>query len=85
VRPAVAGEARHPHGVQFDGDPAFSLEIHGVQQLLAHEALFHRAGGFDQPVGQGGFAMIYVGDDAEVTDSVLRHAENITGGRTVRR
>ena len=69
----------HPHGVQLDGDAALALEVHRVEQLVAHLALLHRAGGLDEPVGQRGFAVIDVGDDAEVADAGLRHGSKIAG------
>ena len=46
------------------------------------EPLLERAGGLDQPVGQGGLAVVDVGDDAEVADSGLPHSPNISVPRS---
>ena len=78
--PSARGVA-HPDRVQLDGDPALALEVHGVEQLLPHLALLDGAGGLDQPVGQGGLAVVDVGDDAEVADAGLGHGGNIAGQR----
>jgi hypothetical protein len=48
---AVPRRISHPHRVQLDGDAALPFEVHGVEQLLPHLTLLHRAGGLDQPVG----------------------------------
>ncbi len=70
---AVGGTVAHSDSVELDGDAALALEVHRVEQLLAHEALFDRTGGFDQPVGQGALAVIDVCDNAEIADAGLRH------------
>ena len=56
-------------GVGLDGDAAFPLDIHGVEQLFLHVALGHGAGQLDQPVGKGRFAMVDMGDDGEIADA----------------
>jgi hypothetical protein len=64
-------------GVGLDGDAALALDIHGVEQLLLHVALGHRAGQLDQPVGEGGFPVVDMGDDGEVADAgEVGHANN---------
>jgi hypothetical protein len=56
----------HAHRLELDGDPLFALEVHGVQQLRLHGALLHRAGELEHAVGQRGFAVVDVGDNAEI-------------------
>jgi hypothetical protein len=56
-------------GVGLDGDAALALDIHAVEQLLLHVALGHGAGQLDQPVGEGGFPVVDMGDDGEVADA----------------
>ena len=34
---------RHAHGLRFDGDAAFLLDIHAVEEAIAHLALRHDA------------------------------------------
>ncbi len=70
----------HADGVQLDGDATFPLEVHGVQQLVAHEAPFHRMGRLDETVGQGGFTVVDMGHDTEVADVGGLHAGNISEG-----
>ena len=66
---AVFGLVVEAHGLGLDGDAALALDIHGIEHLFLHLALGQAAGGLDQPVGQGGFAMVDVRDDGEVADT----------------
>ena len=51
-----------PHSVRFNGDATLALKIHIVQHLGRHIASGNRAGEFEQPIGERGFAMIDVRD-----------------------
>ena len=67
---AVRGAVVHADRLQLDGDAALALQVHRVEDLVVHLALRVTAPvSFEQPVGQGGFAVVDVGDDAEVADS----------------
>ena len=68
---AVARGVGHAHGVELDGDAALALQVHRVEDLFAHLALVERARGLDEPVGQGGLAVVNVGDDTEISDAGL--------------
>ena len=57
-----------PDGARLDGDAALALEIHGVEDLVLHLALFDRVAFFKQPVGQRGLAVVNVGDDGKIAD-----------------
>ena len=57
-------------GVALDGDAALALDIHRVEDLVAELARLHAAAALDQPVGQRRFAVVDVGDDAEITDVI---------------
>lgn len=61
-----AGVREH-HGLALDGDAALALNLHGVQDLVAELPLRHQARVLNQAVGQRGFAMIDMGNDAEVS------------------
>ena len=74
VHLAVFGAIVQAHGVRFDGNAAFALQIHGVEHLRHHLALAERAGYFKQPIGQGGLAVVDVRNDAEIADSLGIHA-----------
>ena len=63
---AVAGGVLHLDGVALDGDALLALEIHVVEHLRLHLALIERIGLLQQAVGQRAFAVVDVGDDAEV-------------------
>ena len=63
VFPADGGVFRH------DGDAAFAFEVHGVHHAFVHfGALGEGVGLAEELVNQGGFAMVYVGDDGDVAD-----------------
>jgi hypothetical protein len=57
----------------FDGDAALAFQVHGVENLLVHFALRQRAGHFEQTVGERGFAVVDVRDDAEIPYELRVH------------
>ncbi len=57
----------------LDGDAALALEVHGVEDLLVHFALRQRSGHFKEAVGQRGFAVVDVRDDAEISNELRVH------------
>ncbi len=65
---AVARGVFDAHGVGLDGDAALALDVHRVEELLLHVAFGDGAGELDQPVGQGGFPVVDMGDDGEIAD-----------------
>ena len=65
----LVGEA---DGLRLDGDAPLALELHVVEDLVGHLAVGQGAGRLDQPVGQGGFPVVDMGDDREVADVVER-------------
>ena len=69
----------HPHRLEFDRDAALLLELHLIQQLVAHFSLFDRAGQFQKTIGERRFSMVYMRDDAEVTDVGGVHMKTISG------
>ena len=73
VGTAVACLVGHAHRVELDGDAALSFEIERVEHLLFHLSLLEHAGGFDQPVGERGFAVIYVSNDTKIADVIEVH------------
>ena len=72
----VAAPVDHAHGAGFDGDALLALQIHGVEQLLAHLALGHRIGDLQQAVGQRALAVIDMGDDRKVANVIEIHGRN---------
>ena len=67
VHLAVLGGVVHGDGAGLDGDAAFPLDVHVVEDLV------HALGQLEDAVGQGGFAVVDVRDDAEVADVVSCH------------
>ena len=65
---AVARVVVQANTFRLDGDAAFALEVHGIEHLRLHFALRERAGQLQQAVGQRGFAVVNVRDDAEISD-----------------
>jgi hypothetical protein len=63
----------HAHGLRLDRDPALALDVHGVEQLVAHLALGHRVGDLEDAVGERRLAVVDVRDDREVADAGLVH------------
>ena len=66
----VLGLVLELDGPGFDGDAAFSLNVHVVEELLLHLPLGDGLGQFQHAVGQGGFPVVDVGDDREIADVV---------------
>src|SRR5205823_10758031 len=66
--PAATAPGIEAHGLRLDGDAALALDLHGVEHLLLHLARAQAPGELDQPVGQGRFPMIDMGDDREIPD-----------------
>ncbi len=74
VRLAVLRFVIEPDRVGLDRDAALALEIHVVEHLRCHIAVGHRAGQFEQAVGERRLAVIDVGDDREVADAICCHS-----------
>ena len=55
-------------GTGFDGDAPLPFQVHGVQHLLGADALVDGVALLQQPVGEGGLAVVDMGDDGKVAD-----------------
>ena len=73
---------RQAHVLRLDGDATLALDVHVVEVLVAHVARIHHVGQLENAVGEGRFAVVDVGDDAEVPDP-LRIGERLL--REIRR
>ena len=56
----------HRNRMRFDRNPAFSLQVHRIEELILSIALLDRAGALEQSIRQRRFAVIDVRDDAEI-------------------
>ena len=64
----------HTNWRELDGNTTFLLEIHRVEHLTVfHVPLFDRLGDFKKSVGQGGFSMVDVGDNTEISNIFSFH------------
>ncbi len=59
----------HLYGVALDSDATLTLEIHVIEHLCLKVFFGYGMGIFQQAVGQGAFAMVDMGDYAEISDS----------------
>jgi hypothetical protein len=69
---------RQPDILRLDGDAALALDVHPVQVLGTHVAIGDHAGELQHPIGQRRFAVIDMGDDAEVPN-LRRRGEGLVG------
>ena len=68
---AVLGLVYSADGLGLDGDSALPLQIHIVQHLGLHLPAGQKAGFLNNPVRQGGFAVIYVCHNTKIADFAL--------------
>ncbi len=57
----------------FDGYAPLPLQLHAVEDLVGHFPLGEGAGGLDKPIGNGGFAMVNMGDDRKISYIFILH------------
>ena len=67
---ALPGDA---HGLRLDRDSTLALEIHRIEQLVAHLARGDRLGELEDAIGERRLAVVDVRDDREVADVFLVH------------
>jgi hypothetical protein len=56
----------HLDGVALDGDTPFTLQIHIIKGLILHIPFRNSFGELQQTVGEGTFAVVNMGNNAEV-------------------
>ena len=64
-----------PNALEFDRDTPLAFDVHRIEVLGSHFPRVDRATQLEQAVRQGGLAMVDVGDDAEIADTVERGHE----------
>jgi hypothetical protein len=70
---AVGRPVFHAGRLELDRDAALALQLHVVEELLLHVAGGDGAGVLQQAIGQGGFAVVDMGNDAEIADPGSGH------------
>ena len=68
IEVSVLGLVVEADRLGFDCDAALALDVHRVEDLVLHLAVGDVAAQLDQPVRQGRFAVVDVGDDGEIAD-----------------
>ena len=68
---AVLGRVLETDGAGLDRDALLALEVHRIEDLARHLARIDRVRQLQQSIGEGGLAVVDVGDDREVTQAVL--------------
>ena len=78
---AVLGGVVELDGPGLDGDAPLLLQVHVVQQLGLHLPGGDGVALLDQPVGQGGLAVVDVSNDREVTNlGLISHRQTSSWG-----
>ena len=61
--------------MSLDGDPAFTLEIHVVEQLVGHIAQRNGLRFFQNAIRQRGFSVVNMRNDTEIANSFARNVQ----------
>ena len=59
------------HGLCLDGNSSLTFQIHIIQYLGLHLSFCQKTGHLDDPVCQGRFSVINMGDNTEITNFTL--------------
>ena len=68
IRQAVFCLVAQRHRVALDSDATLTLDVHGIQDLIAELAVHHTATPLNETVREGRFAVVYVSNDAEIAN-----------------
>jgi hypothetical protein len=82
---AAGGGVLDPHRLRLDRDPPLALEVHRVEHLRLHFLRVDGAGDLEDAVGQGGLAVVDVGDDRDGADVVHGRIASMAIGRRIQR
>ena len=69
---SILGLVRETDRLALDGDTPFPFDVHGIENLILEFTIGNDSGGLNQPVGQGGLAVVDMGDNAEISDILHR-------------
>ena len=68
---AVLGGIIELDGIKLNGDATLPLQVHAVQKLGLHFPAGNRLSRLQNPVSQGWFSVVNVGNDGEIADLLL--------------
>ncbi len=74
VLQAIRGSIGNAHGLRLDCNAAFPFKVHLVKVLLPGFSLADNSRKLQNAVSQGGLAVINVGDNAKISDTILRNS-----------
>jgi hypothetical protein len=72
-------------GLCLDGDAPLFLDVHRVQDLRFHVTRFETATALNQAIGQGGFAVVNVGNDRKISDVIHQTTSASICGSRIRK
>jgi hypothetical protein len=72
----IASAVVKADGVRLDRNTPLALEVHGVEDLIGHFPFRKRTCNFQYTVGQGGLAVVNMGDNRKVANVTrVRHKQ----------
>ncbi|CAE6772333.1 hypothetical protein NSPZN2_40349 [Nitrospira defluvii] len=69
--------------MSFDRDTTLTLQVHRVEDLLLRFPGSHCASCVEEPVGEGRFTVIDMGDDREISDETLQILAHVPQNRFI--
>jgi hypothetical protein len=69
--------------MELDGDSPLPFQLIRIQYLGPHLSLLKRTRTLQQPVGQGGFPMVDMGDDGKIPDVLCFHEMQTSLGKSL--
>ena len=80
----ILGFVLEGRGLRLDGDAALFLDVHRVEHLLAHLAVRQTAAAGNDPIGQGGLAVVDVRDDRKIANVMHQKIRSARSCKTLR-
>src|SRR3989337_1274243 len=77
ILPAVLPPVVHPDGLGLDGDTPLPLDVHLVEQMIHFLPARELTRDFTQPVCEGGFPVVDMGDDGKVAGVFCAHPYHV--------
>jgi len=69
----VFGFVLHPHRVGFDSYTPLPFKIHVIEDLILHFLSADSTCQFQKTVGEGGFAVVNMGNNTEISYKICCH------------
>ncbi len=67
---AAFAVVEHSDGLRLDRNPPLFFQFHRIEQLIAHFSRIDRSGMLQQPIRERALAVVDVGDNGEVSDTL---------------